>query len=266
MRIRNRIKNLKDWIKSKSTSLKYRIQSISLRQWIPSHITLRRQGYLYVLFLAIFIVASICFREEFLFQVGITLFSIAVVYLVMKQSNIELKETTERQIKAFVDNLQMVCSELKNVSSRINTLSDVMKDVQRTILKSTLVSETAIAKEEAERRKRKESIKPQLRVKVEVKGIQVWIFGRRYYQLTVWNVGYDAIGTILRMRNWVYGPYSIGSYKQIPIDIGHIDDFKGISKLSVLIEVRDVDKNLYQANIQISLPQPQWISVPLTEL
>ena len=265
MRIQNKFQSLKDWIQSKSMSLKYRIQSTSLRQWVQSHITLSRQWSLYVLFLAIFIIVSICFREQFLFQVGVTLFSIAIVYLVMKQSNIELKETTGKQIKAFVDNLQVVCSELKNVSSRIDTLSNVMKDVQKTILKSTLVSETAMAKEEAKKRRRKESIKPQLRVKVEPTGKQLWIFGRRYYQLTVWNIGYNAIGTILTIGNQVYRAHDNESYKQIPIDIGHVNDFKGVSKLNILIEVGDVDKNLYRANIQVSLPQPQWISVPLTE-
>jgi Ca2+/Na+ antiporter len=245
-------------------SLKYWIRSKHPILWIQSRITLRRQGYLYVIFLAVFIIASIYFREQFLFQVGVTLFSIAVVYLVMKESNIELRETTEKQIKAFVENIQAVCSELKNVSSRVDTLSDVMKDVQRAILKSTLVSEDAIAKEEAERRKRKESIKPQLSVKVELRGFHFIVDLRRYH-LIIWNSGSDAIGTIVQIRNLEYGVFNIGTREKIDIDIGHMNEFKGISRLNVQIKVRDVDMNLYQGNVQVSLPQARLISVPLTE-
>ena len=236
-----------------------------LIHWIRNQITLRRAWGFYFLSLFVFIIVSICYRNSYWFQLGFTLFSILIVYLVMVTSNIELRETTEKQVKAFVDNIQTVSTELKNVFNGISTLTNVMKQVERAISESTLVSETAIAKAEAERKKRKESIKPQLRVKVEPTGTQLWIFGRRYYQLTVWNVGYNAIGTILTIGERVYRVHDIESYKQIPIDIGHINDFKEVSKLNVLIEVGDVDKNLYQANIQVSLSQTQWISVPLTE-
>lgn len=237
-----------------------------LIHWVRSQITLRRKWYLYVFCLFIFIVGTFYHRDTYLFQVGVTLFSIAIVYLVMEASNIELKATTERQIKAFVENLQMVCSELKNVSNRIDTLTVVMKDVQTTILESTLASKTAIAKAEAERRKRKESIKPQLSIKVVIKGIQLWIFDNRRYHLFVWNSGSDAIGTVVRIGNKISEAHNIGTRKQIDIDIGHIKDFKGISVSDVLIEVRDVDRNPYQGNVQVSLPQPQWIAVPLTEM
>jgi len=236
-----------------------------LIQWIRSQITLRRGWYFYFLSLFVFIMVSIFYRDSYWFELGITLFSIALVYLVMVTSNIELKETTERQVKAFVDGLQIVCSELKNVSNKISTLTYVMKDVQKAILESTLASMKAIAVAEAEKRKRKEAIKPQLAARVEPRGLHFWIFDRRRYHLHLWNEGSDAIGTIVQIRNLEYGVFNIGTREQKDIDIGHINEFKGISKLNVLIKVRDVDRNLYQGNVQVSLPQHQWISIPLIE-
>lgn len=237
-----------------------------LIQLVRSQINLRRAWYFYFLSLFVFIIVSICYRDLIWFELGITLFSIFIVYLVMITSNIELRETTEKQVKAFVDNLQTVCTELKNVSSGINTLTKVMKEVQRTILESTLVSKRAVAIAETERRKRKESIKPKLSISVEIKGIQLWIFDNRHYHLFVWNSGSDAIGTVVRIGNKISEAHNIGTRKQIDIDIGHIKGFKGISVSDVLIEVRDVDRNPYQGNVQVSLPQPQWIPVPLTEM
>ena len=236
-----------------------------LIRWIRSQITLRRAWYVYFLSLSIFIIISNYYRDSYWFQLGITLFSIAIVYLVMVTSNIELRETTERQVKAFVDNLQTVCVELKNVSNGISNLTNVMKEVQRTILESTLVSKTALAIAEAEKRKRKESIKPQLSVKVEARGFQFWIFDNRHYHLVIRNSGSDAIGTTVRIRNLEYGAYDIRTRTQIDLDIGHVNDFKGTSTMGIHIEVRDVDRNLYQADFQVSLPQHQWISVPLIE-
>ena len=237
-----------------------------LIQSIRSQITLKRAWCFYFLGLSIFIIVSICYRELYWYQLGITLFSIAIVYLVMVTSNIELRETTEKQVKTFVDNLQTVCTELRNVSSGISTLSNAMKEIQRTILESTSVSKRAVAIAEAEKRKRKESIKPKLLIMVEIKGFQFWIFDSRHYHLLVWNSGSDAVGTILRIGNLEYGAYNIGIRKQVDIDIGHINNFKGTSRLGVYIELRDVDRNPYQGDVQVSLPQPQWISVPLTEM
>jgi hypothetical protein len=184
----------------------------------------------------------------------------------MITSNIELRETTEKQVKAFVDNLQTMCAELKSVSEGIITLTNVMKEVQRTILESTLASKTAIAAAETEKRKRKESIKPQLSTMVVLSGFQWWIFDNRRYHLLLYNSGSDAIGTMVIIGNLQYGAYDIGIGTHRDIDIGHINDFRGIATLSILIKVRDVDRNLYQGNIQVSLPQPQCISVPLTEM
>ena len=238
-----------------------------LIHWIRSQITLRRAWYLYTICLILFVILSIIYPDTFRLTLGISVLTIMMMYLIMVSSSTELQRATQTQVKAFVEQLQTLGKELKNVSHGIRTLTDVMKDVRSTLLESILVSKTAIAKAEEEKRKRKESIKPQLSIKVEIKGFQLWIlFDNRRYHLVVKNVGYDAIGTNLTIGDWVYGPYDIGSHKQIPINIGHVNDFKGISKLNVLIEVRDVDRNTYQGNVQVSLPQPQWISVPLTEM
>ena len=217
--------------------------------------------------LLVFVVVSCYYRDSYWFELGVTLFSIALVYLVMVTSNIELKETTEKQVKAFVENLQKVNTQLENVSNGISTLTSVMKDVQEAIEKSTLTSELALAKREEEKRKRKESIKPQLLLKIEVKGFP-GIFGfldMRHYFLTIWNSGSDAIGTIVQIGNKISQAYDIRTRTQQDIDFGHISEFRGVSAVNVQIEVRDVDRNLYSGNIQTPIPQPQWISVPLTE-
>jgi hypothetical protein len=185
----------------------------------------------------------------------------------METSNIELRETTEKQIKAFVENLQIVCSELKNVAGRIDALSKVMMEVKKTIEDSTLFSKEAIAKAEEEKRKRKESIKPKLSVKVEVRGFQLWILlDTRHYYLCLKNEGSEAIDTIIQLGGKTsLQSHNIGMYKQVDIDFGHVNDFKGLSSLDALIQTRDVDRNSYYGYVRVSMPQLQWIEVKLTE-
>jgi len=236
-------------------------------KWIRNQITLRRGWYFYFLSFSIFITISIYWRDLYWFQLGITPFSIAIVYLVMITSNKELRETTEKQVKAFVGNLQTVCTELKDVSSGISTLTSVMKGVREAILASTLASQTAIAKAEAEKRKRKESIKPLLSTMVVLSGFNWWIFDYRHYHLLLYNSGSDAVGTVVIIRNSPHGPYNIVIGPPIDIDLGHINDFGGMVTLdNILIRVRDVDGNPYQCYVQVSLTQPQQISVPLEEM
>lgn len=239
-----------------------------LIKWLRHQATLRRAGYLYVLLLLIFVITAYYFRDLYWIDIIINLFAIAIVYLVMLSGNIELRQTTEKQVKALVDNIQTVCIELKNVRNGINNLSNIMKEVQKTILESTLASQTAIAKAEEERRKRKESIKPKFSVKIEGRGFP-GIFGfldMRHYYLTLWNSGSEAKETIIQVGNKTYGAYDIGTMKQQDIDIGHINEFKGMLALGIgLIEVRDVDRNLYRGQFIVALPQPQWIEVSLTE-
>ena len=234
-------------------------------QAIRSQITLGRAWYSYFLSLFIFIMVSIYWRDSYWFQLGVTLFSIAIVYLVMIASNKEVRETTEKQVKAFVDNLQTVCTELKDVSSGISTLANVMKEVREAILTSTLASQTAIAKAEAEKTKRKESIKPLLSTSVVPSGFQWWFIDNRHYHLLLYNSGSDAIGTIVIIGTLQHGPYNIAVGPPTDIDIGHINDFRGMVTLNILIRLRDVDRNPYHGNLQASLPQPHRISVPLTE-
>lgn len=229
--------------------------------WVKNKMTLERAWYLFVISLILFVIFSIIYPDTFRLTLGISVLTIAMMYLIMVSSNIELQTATQTQVKVFVEQLQTLGNELKNVSQGIRTLTQVMIDVKTTLLESTLVSKTAIAKAEIERRKRKESIKPQLSVMVEIRGI-FW----RHYHVLLSNSGSDAIGTIIRIGNQSYGTYNIGVGEHIDIDIGHINNFQGIPSLSVFLETRDVDRNPYQGQFQVSLPQPQWASIPLVEI
>lgn len=227
--------------------------------------TLERAWYLWVISLIFFVIISIVYPDNFRLTLGIPLLTIAMMYLIMVSGNIELQRATQTQVNAFVEQLQTLGNELKGVSQGIRTLVEVMKDVKTTILESTLASKTAIAKAETEKRKRKEAIKPQLSVKVEKRGFQFWIFDNRRYHLLLFNFGSDAIGTVVSIGSFVSQAYNIGTRKRININIGHVNNFKGISTLNVSLTARDVDRNPYQAQFQVSLPQPQWASIPLIE-
>lgn len=186
-------------------------KSDKLVQWTRRHITLKRVWYSYFLSLVIFVILSVLYRnlDAYIFQIG-TVFSIFIVYLVMIQSNFELRETTEKQVKAFVENLQTVCAELKKVSSGVNNLANVMKDVQRTMLESALVSKTAQERAESEKKKRKATIEPQLHIGVGAHGSQFWFYDSRGYDLFVTNSGVgNAVNTFFTVSGWRYGPFDI---------------------------------------------------------
>lgn len=184
----------------------------------------------------------------------------------MVTSNIELKETTEKQVKAFVENLRIVSTELKNVFNGISTLTNVMKEVERAILESTSAAKRAIAKEEEEKRKRKESIKPRLRIEIKSSGFHWWLIDFRHYHIGLWNYESDARRTTLKIGNFRYGPYDVRINIPEDVDIGHVDNYRGISTLGISIETRDVDENLYRANIGVRLPQLQLIPIQLVEV
>lgn len=234
--------------------------------WVKSQTTLERAWYLWGISLISFVILCVVYPDTFQLTLGISVLTIMMMYLIMMSGNVELQRATETQVKAFVEQLQTLGNELKSVSQGIRTLTQVMTDVKTTLLESTLASKTTIARAEMEKRKRKESIKPQLSVMVEIKGFQLWIFDNRRYHLLLFNSGSDAIGTIVGTRNVEYGAYNIRTRKRIDIDVGHINNFQGISTLNVSLTVRDVDRNPYQAQFQVSLPQPQWAPIPLTEV
>jgi hypothetical protein len=233
--------------------------------WIKRRITLGRIWFLYAIALIIFVILSAYYQDTFRLTLGISVLTIVIMYLIMVSSNTELRKATEAQVKTLVNQLQTLGNEMKNVSIGIKALTDVMIDVKNALLESARVSKTAIEKAEAEKRKRKESIKPQLSVRVEAKGFQFWIIDNRHYHVILGNSGSEAIGTIVAIRGLEYGPYNIATRTQIDVDIGPLNTFTGITSLNVLLVVRDVDRNPYQANIQVSLPQLGWLPIPLTE-
>jgi hypothetical protein len=237
-----------------------------LIHWIRSQITLRRAWYSYTICLILFVILSIIYPDTFRLSLGISVLTIVMMYLIMVESSIELQRATQTQVKAFVEQLQTLRNELKSVSRGIRILTDVMEEVRQTILESTLVRKRAIAKAEEEKRRRKESIKPQLLIKIEAGGFHWWVIDFRHYHIGLWNCGSDALRTMLTIGNLWYGPHDIKINTQIDIDIGHIDSFRGRSTLRVLIEVRDVDRNPYKADIEVQLPQPRWSAIiPLIE-
>ncbi|HUW47443.1 MAG TPA: hypothetical protein VMW36_01700 [Patescibacteria group bacterium] len=240
-----------------------------LAKWIRRHVTLRRLWYVYFLSLVVFVVLSILSRnlDAYIFQIG-TVFSIFIVYLVMIQSNFELRETTEKQVKAFVENLQTVCAELKRVSSGIDSLTNVMKDVQRAMLESTLVTKAVQERIESERQKRKVMMKPQLNISVTEHGFQFLVFDTKGYDLYVTNSGLgNAMSTFFSINAWRRGPFDIiANGPPITIDMGPLKDFKDVSFVDVQIQLSDIDGNFYRGHVRMSLPQPQPVLVHLIEL
>jgi hypothetical protein len=233
--------------------------------WIKHRITLARIWLLYAIALIVFVILSLVYPDTFRLTLGISILTIVMMYLIMVSSNIELRKATETQIKTLVSQLQTLESELKNVSEGIKALTNVMLDVRTTLLESTMVSKTAIARAEEEKRRRKESIKPRLSVMVEQTGRDWLVTDTRHYHVILWNSGCDAIGTIILIRGLEYGPYDIATRGHADIDIGHINTFIGITSLSVSLLVRDVDRNPYQSDFQVSLPQSNWSLILLNE-
>jgi len=242
-----------------------------IASWIKSKITLERAWYLFAVSLVIFIVLSITFPDSFRLTLGISVLTITMMYLIMISSNIELQRATQTQVKAFVEQLQAVANELENVVYELSSLINVMREVQMSVTESLSVSKTALAIEEAERKRHKELIKPQIYLKIVISGSET-LWGRidtRYYHILIANGGGGAIDCwVYAGRHGLlkgYGPHEIISHKQIDVNIGHFNELKDQQAVEVQINIRDIERNPYHNTSQLSLNQVEWISLPLYE-
>lgn len=242
-----------------------------IASWIKSKITSERAWYLFAVGLVLFIVLSIAFPDSFRLTLGISVLTITMMYLIMISSNIELQRATQTQVKAFVEQLQVVANELKNVGSELSGLINVMRQVERSVTESLSVSKTALAIEESERKKHKELIKPQIYLRIAMSGFEI-LWGRidiRHYHLIVANGGGDATDCWVSAGRYgllkEYGSHEIGSHKQIDVDIGHFNEYRGQQIIEVQVRLRDIERNPYHNTSQLNLNQVEWISLPLYE-
>jgi len=253
--------------KEEGSSVKDQSKFEKLIQWIRSQITLRRAWYLYTISLILFVILSIVYPDTFRLTLGISVLTILMMYLIMVSGNIELQRATQTQVKAFVEQLQAVGTELKNVGSELSGLINVMRAVQRSVAESLSVSKTALELEEAERKRHRELIKPRLHLKVKVRGVNIlWgLIDTRNYRLIVTNTGGDGIDTWVYVNEKRYGPYEIKANRQIDVGFGHVNDYEALQAVGVRIDIRDVDRNPYSLTTQIGLNQTEWIAIPLSE-
>jgi len=238
--------------------------------WIKSKITLERAGYLFAISLVIFIVLSMIFPDSFRLTLGISVLTITMMYLIMISSNIELQRATQTQVKAFVEQLQEVGKELKKVGSELSSLINVMREVQISVAESLSVTKRALEIEEAERKRHKELIKPQIHLRTELRGVHWWFIDNRHLWLIVANSGNDAEDGWLTTRREgfageTFGPYEIKCHKSVELNLGHVNNFIGLQNVEVQIKVRDVERNPYSGTIQLSLNQTQLIPLQLSE-
>jgi len=239
--------------------------------WVKRKVTLERAWYLYAISLVLFVIFSIVYPDPFRVTLGISVLTIAMMYLIMVSGNIELQRATQTQVKAFIEQLQAVGTELQNVGSELSGLINVMREVQRSVAESLSVSKTALELEEAERKRHKELIKPRLHLRVEMQGIHVlWgLIDTRNYHLIVANTGGDGIDTWVHVGHQGvmkrYGPYQIKANEQIDVGFGHVNEYKGLQAVDVQINIRDMDRNPYLLATLIQLSQTEWVSVSLSE-
>lgn len=238
-----------------------------LIHWIRSRITLRRAWYLFGISLVLFVIFCSLYPDQFRVTLGISVLTITMMYLIMVTSSIELQRLTQTQVKAFVEELQAVGTELKDVGLELSGFINVMREIQRVVVESLSVSKTALELGEAERKRRKELIKPQLHLRVEMRGVNIlWgLIDNRNYHLIVANTGGDGIDAWVYVNQKRYGPYEIKANDRIDVGFGPVNNYKGLQAVDVRISIRDVGRNPYSLKTQIGFNQTEWVFIPLTE-
>ncbi len=228
---------------------------------------LRRAWLLYVSALTIFVIVSVYYPNGLLLQLGTTSLTIIAMYLIMITSNIELRKSTERQVQSFVEQLQTVGMELKNVSNGLERTIEVLKKVETTLAQLTGKTSELVAIEQREIAERIELLKPKISIVAQRR--RMLLFWEDYF-LIVRNNGGDAKDlqvSYLRKGEWypTVPPKQLKRNEQFEINCGNVNEYKTASYISTTVITYDNEGRLYEGTANVGIGSPQTVFVVLTE-
>ena len=226
--------------------------------------TLKRGWYLYLIALAAFIISNTFVDNSLFTSLGINVMTILALFLIMITSNQELRKSTEKEAKAFIESITDVTSELLKVSEASKKTAEVLSRVEQHIASMSTNTKDMFVYEKKKDEEEIERLRPRLVVtlKTDKWGI-FWV----HYFLIVVNNGEEAKDlqvSYLMNKTWFNATYpKLLRGKQVTVDCGDITIFRGVSTLQVYISTYDEKSMHYEAFLNVDTKKADSIPVPL---
>ncbi len=226
--------------------------------------SIKRAWYLFILTLITFAGISYVFSTTLVLTLGTTTLTIVALYLIMVTANAELRRATEQEVKAFVEKLEGVTGELKNVTQATLKAAEGLSRVEAIIARMAGKTEELVSIQERELAEHVELLRPRILINVESR--QALLFWRNYF-LTVWNIGGDARDlqvSYQRGGQWVVmNQLELTRNRRVEYDCGNTGSYKDISSLPVHARAYDVEGRLYEGSSLAGFDISQSTEIPM---
>jgi uncharacterized protein (UPF0335 family) len=221
-------------------------------------VTLKHAWIIYFIGLPIYGVSAYIVRNNLYTSLGTTTMTILVLYLIMMQSNKEMRAALGQEAKTFAENLESVTNELRKVS-------EALSDVKERIGTMGQDTKNLVAIEKTRDEERVQRLRP--RLVVTFKSDHFALFFLHYYLIVVNNgsVAKDVQISYLMGKVWKNNTYpTIPRNGQAVIDCGDVTLFTSISLLQVWASVYDEEGNHYVGTINVDVKNTKSQEIPLS--
>lgn len=235
---------------------------IGIKKWM----TLKRGWILYLIALAAFIISNIFIHSSLFTSLGINVMTILSLFLIMITSNQELRKSTEKEAKAFVDSLKEVTSELKKVSEATVRSTEAISRVESGITSVASKTTELVDIEQTKGNERINLLKPRIFVSVFIDNWG-WFAIFKHYYISVSNIGGDAKNVTLYFPRSGQNMQSLVNTltRGVPwnIDYGDIAIFKITNPLNIQITLYDMDGRNYYGDGMVNIGKGQLTEIDL---
>ena len=215
--------------------------------------TLRRAWLIYAIALVAYVASVLLSHNALLISLGTTVMTIFVLFLIMMQSNKEVRLGLEKEAKTFEESLKLVTSELKKVSEATLKSAGSISRVEAGISSMAGKTTELVSIEQERENERIGLLKPRIFASLFINSWG-WFGIYKHYYISISNIGGDARDLILYFpRAGIKMQSSFQSLKRGPpwnIDYGDVAVFKIANPLNVEISLYDMEgRNYYGSGV-----------------
>ncbi len=232
-----------------------------------SWFTLKRAWLIYAIALVAYVASVLLSHNALLISLGTTTMTIFVLFLIMMQSNKEVRLGLEKEAKTFEENLKLVTSELKKVSEATLKSVEALSRVEQGVLKVADETDQLKKAEEGVESERVLLLKP--KILLSLFSGDYYSFWKHYY-LSVSNLGGDArdlqLSYVLGKNTQIFKAQLLQRNRQSKFDCGDISVFRSGSVVHIELSTNDSEGRTYLGIVNIVAGDTNWSEIILSQV
>jgi hypothetical protein len=232
-----------------------------------SWFTLKRAWLIYAIALVAYVASVLLSHNALLISLGTTTMTIFVLFLIMMQSNKEVRLGLEKEAKTFEENLKLVTSELKKVSEATLKSVEALSRVEQGVLKVADETDQLKKAEEGVESERVLLLKP--KILLSLFSGDYYSFWKHYY-LSVSNLGGDArdlqLSYVLGKNTQIFKDQLLQRKRQSKFDCGDISVFRSGSVVHIELSTNDSEGRTYLGIVNIVAGDTNWSEIILSQV